>query len=225
MRMASRSRLRAAWPGGASAALGLFAGVVDLERENGEPVDDEAGRLGVERGAGVGQAPRFEPGRAGQSNSSARSLRRWLVWSMRCLTCGQLRVGDAGGAGFVLDVPEIEVGAMLAGDGVEPIGGRRRSLTSVGSLAEGCLSARRASAGPAGRRLRRRKALRSGILGDPIGVQASMVELSSPGSPRQELLASGRWGAAGTAQETRTGDWNEVACGGCNRAISVYRQL
>ena len=33
---------------------------------------------------------------------------------------GELRVCRAGGAGFVFDVPEIEVGAMLAGDEGEP---------------------------------------------------------------------------------------------------------
>ncbi len=33
-------------------AVGFFGGVIDLEREDGEPVDDEAGGFGVERSLG-----------------------------------------------------------------------------------------------------------------------------------------------------------------------------
>ena len=37
------------------------------------------------------------------------------------LDIGELSVGGAGRAGFIFNVPEIEVGAMLASDTVEPI--------------------------------------------------------------------------------------------------------
>ena len=38
------------------------------------------------------------------------------------LNGSELRVGDAGGAGFVFDVPEIEVGSVVLGNGLEPGG-------------------------------------------------------------------------------------------------------
>src|SRR6185312_13216061 len=40
----------------------FFLGVVELEREDGETVDHQAGRLGIERGGGVLSAGGFEQG-------------------------------------------------------------------------------------------------------------------------------------------------------------------
>ena len=115
-RMASRSRLRAAWPGRRVFPLGLFARVVDLERQNGEPVDDQAGRLGVQRGLRVGQALGFEPVQQGAVQFFGQVVAALVGPVDAPLHRGQFGVGDAGGAGFVLNVPELEVGAMLAGD-------------------------------------------------------------------------------------------------------------
>jgi hypothetical protein len=66
---------------GGGLALGLFAGVVDLQGEDGEAVDDEAG--------GLSGAEQFWLGRAQSrvsSMRSTRSLRLWLRRSMACLT-------------------------------------------------------------------------------------------------------------------------------------------
>ena len=41
---------------GSGGAVEFFAGVKDFEGKDGEAVDDEAGRFGVERGIGIGQA-------------------------------------------------------------------------------------------------------------------------------------------------------------------------
>ncbi len=42
-------------------------------------------------------------------------------WVDAALDLGELGVGGSGRAGFVFDVPEIEVGAMLAGNLNEPV--------------------------------------------------------------------------------------------------------
>ena len=42
-------------------SLCFLTRMVDLERQNREPVDHEAGRLRVERRVRVGQLPRFQP--------------------------------------------------------------------------------------------------------------------------------------------------------------------
>ena len=70
------------------------------------------------------------------------------------LDCGQRSVGNLGGAGLVLNVPEIEVGPMLAGDGNEPAG-----PFSFARLRRAAADAMRGLAGRAVRRLRWRRAL------------------------------------------------------------------
>ncbi len=103
-------------------ALGFFAGVVDLEREDGEPVNDHARRLGVERGSGVGQALGFERGKQRAVKFLGQVVAELVGAVDAALYFGQFRVGCAGSAGFVFNVPEVEVGAVLAGDQVEPVG-------------------------------------------------------------------------------------------------------
>ena len=69
---------------GGGGAVGLLGGVVDLEGQDGEAVDDEAGRLGVEGCGGVLGCRRRRA--AARSMDSTRSLRVWLRVSMLCLT-------------------------------------------------------------------------------------------------------------------------------------------
>jgi len=57
---------------GGGGAMGLLGGVVDLEREDGEAVEDEAGRFGVERRGGVFTSA---AARSRRSMASTRSLR------------------------------------------------------------------------------------------------------------------------------------------------------
>ena len=90
-------------------ALRLFARVVDLQRQNRQPVDDQPRRLGVERGRGFGKPRSSSQPALRRSSSSTRSLRSWLVRSIAALHVGNLRVGRAGRPRLVLDVPQIEV--------------------------------------------------------------------------------------------------------------------
>ncbi len=90
----------------------LLFGVEELEREDGETVDDEAGRLGVQGRACVG-------GRGFQQGEV--ELLDEVVAALVQAVDGALG-GDDGGvggvdvAGLVLAVPEVEVGAMLVED-------------------------------------------------------------------------------------------------------------
>ena len=70
----------------------------------------DAGRL-----CGASQSSRA------RSRSSARSLRNWLVRVDAALDSCQLSVCGAGRAGLVFDVPEIEVGAVVARDALQPV--------------------------------------------------------------------------------------------------------
>lgn len=103
--------------GGCVGPLGLLAGVKDFEGEDGETVNDEAGRLGVERCGGIGKAARREHVEQSAIQGFGEVIAELIGRVDAALDGGNFRVRSAGCAGFVLDVPEVEVGAVLAGDG------------------------------------------------------------------------------------------------------------
>jgi len=104
---------------GSFGAGGLFVGVVELESEDGEAVDHEAGALGVERGGGVGQAA----GGEGFEEAGVAALGEVVAALVEAvdgaLDFGEIVVGGAGYAGAVFGMPEIEVGAMLGDEDFE----------------------------------------------------------------------------------------------------------
>ncbi len=73
-------------------------------------------------GIGVGQALGFEPGEQSAVKLLGQVVAELVGAVYAALYFGQFRVGCAGSAGFVFNVPEVEVGAVLAGDQVEPVG-------------------------------------------------------------------------------------------------------
>jgi len=111
--------LRRGWRDGG--AVDFFAGMEDFEREDGEAVDHEAGRFGVERSAGVGESAGSEMGEEGAVELLGEVVAALIGGVHAALDGGEDRIGGAGGAGFVFDVPELEVGAMLGGNEGGPV--------------------------------------------------------------------------------------------------------
>ena len=72
-------------------------------------------------GFGIGQAQRFQPGKQRAVQFLGQVVAALVGRVHAALYRGQFGVGRAGSAGLVFDVPEVEVGAMLAGDPIEPI--------------------------------------------------------------------------------------------------------
>jgi hypothetical protein len=101
---------------GCGGAVDLFAGVKDLERQDGEAVDHEARGFGVERSLGVGQSARSEFGKESAVELFSQVVAALIGGVDAPFDVGEHGIGCAGGAGFILDVPELIVGAMLAGD-------------------------------------------------------------------------------------------------------------
>ncbi len=105
---------------GCGGAVCLLGGVVELEGEDGEAVEDEAGGLGVERRVGVlGSCGGEERAIHGLDEVVARLVER---------VDGALDGSDAGVggprlAGLVFLVPEVEVGAVMCEREVEEAGG------------------------------------------------------------------------------------------------------
>lgn len=97
----------------------FFARVVELEGEDGEAIDDESGAFGMEFGRGVGQAG----GGKGFEKLGVATLGEVVAALVQpvdgALDLGDIVVGGAGGAGAVLGMPEIEVGAVLREDQIE----------------------------------------------------------------------------------------------------------
>jgi len=93
--------------------VGLDAGVVDAEGEDGETVDDQARGFRVEGGGGVllgqvGEKPLVD---------FFHKIVAALVKAVDgALDLGYAGVGGVGVAGLVFLVPEIEVFAVLGGD-------------------------------------------------------------------------------------------------------------
>ena len=98
---------------GGGGAAGLFGGVVELEREDGEAVEDEAGRFGVERRGGVLLAGGVEQGAVDGLDEIVAGLVEGVDGA---LDGGDAGVGGSGLAGLVLLVPEVEVGAVMGED-------------------------------------------------------------------------------------------------------------
>ncbi len=90
-------------------AVELLFGVKDLEGEDREAIDDEAGGLGVQRGVGV-----LGDGADEQGIELLDEVVALLVKGVDgVLYLGDGGVGREGVAGGVLLVPEVEVGAVL----------------------------------------------------------------------------------------------------------------
>jgi len=117
---------------GTSAAVEFFAGVKDLEREDGEAVDHEARGLGVEWSIGVGETARSEFGKEGAVELFGKVVTALICGVDATLDSGEGCIGSAGGARFVFDVPELKVGAMLGSDEGEPAELRQWRLGGVG---------------------------------------------------------------------------------------------
>jgi len=93
--------------------VGLFFGVEDLEREDGEAVDHEAGSFGVERGGERLVRRGFEEGAVDAFNEVVALL----IEAVDVALDGDHGfAGDVRGAGTVFCVPEIEVGAVVLDD-------------------------------------------------------------------------------------------------------------
>src|SRR5208283_621680 len=73
---------------GGGGAAGLLGGVVELEREDGEAVEDEAGGFGVERGAGVLYA-------SGGEKSAVDGFDQVVARLVECVD-GAFEAGDGG---------------------------------------------------------------------------------------------------------------------------------
>ena len=93
-------------------AMDLLFGVEYLEGEDGEAVDDEAGRLGVEgRGGVVGRDPEES-----EVNLLGEVVAELVEAVDVVLDVDDGGVGGVGIAGGVFAVPEVVVGAMLIED-------------------------------------------------------------------------------------------------------------
>ncbi len=136
MRRRAWFRWRCALGGGG--AGGLFAGVEDLQGEDGEPVDDEAGCLGVEGRCSVlwgdgGEEPGVH---------LFDEVVALLVEAIDgVLDAGDLGVGGGRVAGLVFLVPEVEVGAVLAQEKLGE-GGEGRVRQAVSVRRAGCYASR-----------------------------------------------------------------------------------
>jgi hypothetical protein len=113
---------------GCRGALRFFGGVVDLELKDGEPVEDEAGRLRVKRSGGGLLAGGGEQHAVERFDEVVAALIETVdaVLHVRDVGLGCERV-----ASFIFFVPEIEVGVMVSLDELEEelrsCGGRRIS--------------------------------------------------------------------------------------------------
>ncbi len=106
-------------------AVDLFGSVEDFERENGEPVDDEAGGFGVEFSGGVGKPEGLNVVEGGAVELLGEVVAALVGFVDAALDAGELGVVGFGSAGFIFGVPELEVCEVLAGDeGEKGVGGR-----------------------------------------------------------------------------------------------------
>ena len=119
---------------GGGGAMGLLGGVVDLEREDGEAVEDEAGRFGVERRGGVLHF-------SGCEEQAVDGFDQVVALLIKRVD-GALEAGDAGvrGSGLaylVFFVPEVEVGAVMGEGEFNHVRGRRGGFGDRGSERNG----------------------------------------------------------------------------------------
>ena len=112
--------------------MGLFGGMVDLQREDGEAVDDEAGRLGVQGSRGIVRRKLQE----GDVDLLGEVVAELVEAIDVVFDADDGGVGGVGVAGLVFAVPEIVVGAVLVEDelveGRGGGGGRGRGVVAVG---------------------------------------------------------------------------------------------
>ncbi len=95
---------------GGVAAFGLLRGVEDFEGEDGKPVNDEAGGLGVERGPGGLIACDRKQGKVELLDEIVALLVEDIDGA---LDAGNPVVASGWIAGRIFFVPEVEVGSML----------------------------------------------------------------------------------------------------------------
>lgn len=99
---------------GRGRAVSFLVGVVDFEREDGEPVEDEAGSLGVEGREGVLlEAGTGEPVEEPEVHLLDEIVAALVEAVDGVLVGGNGGVGGGWVAGEVLFVPEVEVGAVV----------------------------------------------------------------------------------------------------------------
>ena len=95
-------------------AIGLFAGVKELESEDGKAIEHHTGGFGVELRGGELREMLKEP----QVDLFDEVVALLVKAVDGALDGGDLGVGGEGIAGFVFFMPKVEVGAVLAGDQV-----------------------------------------------------------------------------------------------------------
>ncbi len=108
--------LRRGWP------MDLFIGVVDFQRKDGKPVDDEARSLRVERSVGVLLPCELEQKLVDLLDQVVALLIQAVDGVLDLRNAG---VGGVRTAGGVFFVPEVEVGQVLRPDERDEVGGRR----------------------------------------------------------------------------------------------------
>ena len=113
---------------GSVCARGLFAGVINLERQDREAVDDEAGGLGVQWSRWIGQTLLFEPGQQRAIQVLGKVIALLIGGIYATLDSGQFGVGCARGSRFIFNVPQMKVGKVLGGHGGQPYAICRRVL-------------------------------------------------------------------------------------------------
>ena len=97
-------------------AVELLFGVEDLEGEDGEAVDDEAGGLGVERGGGVVGRQDGHQFQEGNVDLLGEVVAKLVEAVDVVLDLDDGGVGGVGVACIVFAVPEFKVGAVRRGE-------------------------------------------------------------------------------------------------------------
>jgi hypothetical protein len=77
----------------------------------------------MERGLGVREAAESEFGKQGPVELFGEVVAPLVGGVDATLDSGEDRIGSAGGAGLIFNVPEFKVGAVLRGDEGEPVAG------------------------------------------------------------------------------------------------------
>ena len=98
--------------------MGFFGSVINLEREDGEPVDDQAGSLGVQRRGFVLGAGQLKQGEINLLDEIVAQLVQAVDGMLYVRDGGVRRIGRTG---FIFLVPKVEVGMMLAHDKADEI--------------------------------------------------------------------------------------------------------
>lgn len=106
--------------GGGVCTFDLLGGVEDFEREDGEPVDHEAGALRVQRRVAGGKILGGERLEQEEVTGFGEVVAALVDAVDGALDGGNLGVCGVGQAGLILGVPEFEISGVLLGDGAEP---------------------------------------------------------------------------------------------------------